>query len=173
MNTLDPDPRSAEHDASLLATAHHEAGHAVMAVSLGRQIQKVTIAPGKQALGGTRLGHCEMKKGRTKGASDQLEDDVLILLAGMVAEARFTGQYCHRGADRDLKDVANLLCTRAATSRQHETLRRRMLAKAEHILSDDTHVAAIGAIARELLEKTTLSGRAVRHHFQQAQQQHP
>ncbi|TWT73138.1 ATP-dependent metalloprotease [Allorhodopirellula solitaria] len=176
MNTPDSNSSPAKPDEgdtpSRTATAYHEAGHAVMAVSLGRQIHKVTIAPGKQAFGGTRLGHCEIKKGRTKGANDQLEDDVLILLAGMVAEARFTGQYCHRGADRDLKDVANLLCTRAASSRQHVTLRRRMLAKTEHILSDDAHVAAMTIIADELLEKTTISGRAVRHHFHQAQQQH-
>ncbi|TWU11118.1 cell division protein FtsH [Allorhodopirellula heiligendammensis] len=160
-------------DDALVATAHHEAGHAVMAVSLGRHIHKVTIAPGKMAFGGTRLGHCEIKKGRAKGVNDRLEDDVLILLAGMVAEARFTGQYCHRGAGRDLDDVANLLCTRAASPRQHETLRRRMIAKTEHILSDDAHVAAIRTIAGELLDKTTISGRAVRHHFQQAQQRHP
>ncbi len=173
MNTPEPETPSTEPDASLIATAHHEAGHAVMAVSLGRHIHKVTIAPGKQAFGGTRLGHCEIKKGRAKGANDQLEDDVLILLAGMVAEALFTGQYCRRGADRDLKDVANLLCTRAASPRQHETLQRRMLAKTEHILRDEAYVAAIGTITSELLTKTTISGRAVRHHFQQAQQRHP
>lgn len=173
MNTPEPRPSWTEPDASLIATAHHEAGHAVMAVSLGRQIHKVTIAPGKQGFGGGRLGHCEIKKGRAKGASDPLEEDVLILLAGMVAEALFTGQYCHQGADRDLKDVANLLGTRAASPRQHETLQRRMLAKTQHILRDEAHVAAIGAITTELLMKTTISGRTVRHHFHQAQQQHP
>ena len=30
-----------------VATAYHEAGHAVMAMAVGRSIQKVTIAPGK------------------------------------------------------------------------------------------------------------------------------
>ncbi len=169
----DSAPTSApEPDAALIATAHHEAGHAVMAVSLGRSIHKVTIAPGQQAFGGTRLGHCEIKKGRSKNSHDRLEDDVLILLAGMVAEAHVTGQYCSRGATRDLHDVANLLCTRAASTRQHETLQRRMLAKTEHILSDEAHAEAIQTIATELLAKTTISGRLVRHHFQQAQQRH-
>ncbi|MCM2370917.1 ATP-dependent metallopeptidase FtsH/Yme1/Tma family protein [Aporhodopirellula aestuarii] len=166
----DNDPLPAEHTPEQIATAHHEAGHAVMAVSLGRTIHKVTIAPGKPQFGAARLGHCEVKKGRFKGSHDPLEDDVLILMAGMVAEARFTGQYCHRGAARDLKDVANLLCTRAASPRQHETLQRRMLAKTEHILRDAAHVEAIECIAKELLNKTTISGRSVRHHFQQAQQ---
>lgn len=155
-----------------VATAYHEAGHAVMAVSLGRSIQKVTIQPGKRQFGPARLGTCEIKKGRRGGSQDPLEDDVLILLAGMVSEAKWTGEYCHKGASQDLRDVTSLLCTRAASSRQHETLRRRMLSKAEHILGDDVHTEAIETIAKELLEKMTISGRAVRHHFQQAQQKH-
>lgn len=152
------------------ATAYHEAGHAVMAVSLGRKIQKVTIKPGQRQFGPSRLGVCELKKGRSKSSQDPLEDDVLILLAGMVGEAKFTGQYSQGGAAQDLRDVAGLLCTRAASPRQHDTLRRRMLAKTEHILSDTAHVVAIEAIANELLEKTVVSGRAVAHHFHQAQQ---
>lgn len=154
----------------LIATAYHEAGHAVMAVSLGRTIQKVSIAPGKSRFGASRLGHCEIKKGVKKGSHDRLEDDVLILLAGMVAEAKLTGQYCQQGAGQDLRDVANLLCTRAASPRQHETLQRRMLSKTEHLLGDDVHVEAIREIAQELLAKTTISGRLVRHYFHQAQQ---
>ncbi len=34
----------------LTATAYHEAGHAVMALSVGRLIQKVTILPGQVAI---------------------------------------------------------------------------------------------------------------------------
>lgn len=143
-----------------------------MAVSLGRNIQKVTIQPGRRQFGPARLGTCEIKKGRSRASNDPLEDDVLILLAGMVSEAKLTGSYCQSGASQDLRDVANLLCTRAASDRQHETLQRRMLSKTEHILSDPAHVAAIEAIATELVEKTTISGRAVRHHFQQAQQRY-
>lgn len=143
-----------------------------MAVSLGRSIQKVTIQPGKRQFGPARLGTCEIKKGRRGGSSDPLEDDVLILLAGMIGESQWTGEYCRGGAAQDLRDVTSLLCTRAASQRQHETLQRRMLSKAEHILSDEAHTEAIQTIANELLEKTTVSGRAVRHHFQQAQQKY-
>lgn len=159
-------------DPQRIATAYHEAGHAVMAVSLGRSIHKVSIAAGKSQFGPARLGHCEIKKGRARAAHDPLQDDVLILLAGMVAQSRVSGQDCRAGAARDLQEVANLLCTRAASLRQHDTLQRRMLAKTEHILNDRAHVEAIENIARELLEKTTISGRSVRHHFNQAQQRH-
>ena len=161
-NSIPPiDPKQA-------ATAYHEAGHAVMAVSLGRSIQKVTIAPGKKQFGGTRLGVCEIKKGRTRSSHDPLEDDVLVLLAGMVAEAKFTGRYCESGAAQDLRDVSSRLCQRAASPRQHETLRRRMLAKTEHILHDAAHTAAVELIAGELIQRTTISGRTVRHHFDEA-----
>jgi hypothetical protein len=156
--------------AELTATAFHEAGHAVMAVSLGRSIQKVTISPSRKPLGGIQLGTCEIKKGRFKTSHDPLEDDVLVLLAGMVSEARFTGKYCRAGASQDLRAVANRLCTRAASPAQHDTLQRRMLAKTEHMLNDEILIEAIQAVANELLQRTTISGRTVRHHFQQAQQ---
>lgn len=155
-----------------IATAYHEAGHAVMALAVGRSIQKVTIAPGKLQFGGSRLGTCEIKKGRSKGSKDQLEDDVLVLLAGMVSESRFTGVYCSAGASQDLREVSARLCMRAASRRQHETLLKRMLAKTEHILNDEANIDAISAITKELLEKTTISGRAVKHYFEMAQRRH-
>jgi ATP-dependent Zn protease len=163
-------PLSESELVELTATAFHEAGHAVMAVSLGRSIQKVTISPSRKSLGGIQLGTCEIKKGRFKTSHDPLEDDVLVLLAGMVAESRFTGKYCPAGASQDLREVAKRLCTRAASPAQHETLQRRMLAKTEHTLNDEILIEAIQAVALELLQRITISGRTVRHHFQQAQQ---
>lgn len=156
----------------LIATAYHEAGHAVMAESLGRLVKKVTIVPGKSQFGVARLGVCEIGKGRTKAPKDALEEEALILLAGMVAEARFTGQYCQQGASQDLRYVHQLLLNRAASESQLERLQRRLLDKTEHILHENVHVKAVEAIAAELLEKTTISGRAVRHFFRQAEQQH-
>lgn len=152
----------------LTATAYHEAGHAVMAVSLGRLIQKVTIVPGKSQFGESRLGICELRKGRSKASKDEMEDQVLILLAGMVAEAQFTGQYCQQGASGDLIFTRRLLQNRANSERQLERLQRRMLSKTEHLLSDEGHTKAIRLIANELVEKSTISGRSVRHFFQQA-----
>lgn len=163
--TGDPPPQVS---AQLVATAIHEAGHAVMATLLGRSIQKVTIAPGRMQSGDVRLGICEMKKGRVKASKDAVEDDVLILLAGMVAEARFTGQYCHEGAAQDLRAVKRLLENRAGSEQQLQRLQRRMLAKTEHLLHDEANARAVQRVANELLQRTTISGRAVRHLFDQA-----
>ena len=152
----------------LMATAYHEAGHAVMALSLGRQIQKVTILSGKSQFGQIRLGVCEIRQGRSKASKDRLEEEALILLAGMVAEARFTGQYCQRGATQDLRMLRRLLQNRAGSENQLERLQRRLLDKTEHLLHEEGHANAIELIARELLLKTTISGRAVQHYFEQA-----
>jgi ATP-dependent Zn protease len=151
----------------LRATAFHEAGHAVMAMIVGRPVQKLTIAPGNLQTGGIRLGACEMKKGKAKASNDWLEDSVLILLAGMVAEAHFTGEYCQRGATQDLLAVRQLLNQRAGNARQLERLQRRLLDKTEHLLADEPTSQAIERIAEELLLKTTISGRAVQYYFDQ------
>ncbi|MFK8112533.1 MAG: cell division protein FtsH [Rubripirellula sp.] len=158
-----------DQDSSLLtATAFHEAGHAVMAMSLGRLVQKVTIVPGKSQFGDVRLGVCELKKGRSKASKNTLEDEVLILFAGMVAEAHFTGQYCRQGASQDLRTIHRLLASRSVNEGSNERLQRRLLNKTEHQLQDPGHAKAIELIARELIARTTISGRAVRHHFDQA-----
>lgn len=154
-----------------LAAAYHEAGHAVMALSLGRLIQKVTILPGKSPFGEVRLGVCEIRKGRSKASKDALEDEALILLAGMVAEARFTGQYCRHGAAQDLGNLRRLLHNRASSENQLDRLQRRLLDKTEHLLRDERHAKAIELIAGELIQKTTISGRAVRHFFERAEKQ--
>ncbi len=154
----------------LKATAFHEAGHAVMAISLGRAVHKVTVSPGQLHVGGVRLGACEMQKGRVKATKDWLEDEVLILLAGMVAESQFTGEYCHSGAAQDLAAVRRLLSSsRASNERQLERLEQRMIDKTEYLLSDAAAAQAVAWIADVLLQKTTISGRAVRHWYEQAQ----
>ena len=144
-------------------TAYHEAGHAVMALALGRPIQQVTIEADAK-----RLGHCEIKKGTFRPNPDALETAILILLAGVAAEARHRGVYDWGGASQDLRDVRELCSLRASGQKQIERLERRMLDKAEHVLSQSGHWTAVERIAAELLRIKTVSGRAVRHFFEQA-----
>ena len=155
----------------MLATAYHEAGHAVMALSFGCLIKKVTIVPGRSWLGQYRLGECELQKGRSANAKNLLDDEIVILFAGMVAEAHFTGRYCEAGAAEDLRAIRRLLCRRVRSDKQHERLKRRLLARTEHLLGDEGTALAVELVARELMQKKTISGRAVRHFYQQAIQQ--
>jgi hypothetical protein len=153
---------------ALRATAYHEAGHAVMAMLLGRAVQKVTIAPGQSHLGAQRLGACHLQKGKSRGSHDYLEDEVMILLAGMVAESQITGQYCQQGASQDLRFVRRMLQTRNDGERQIQRLEKRLLSKTEHHLLDADPWRAVEAIAAELIKSQTISGRAAKHLYEQS-----
>ena len=144
-------------------TAYHEAGHAVVAIAVGRAIQKVSIIPNK-----SRLGACEIKKGRFQPSNDWLEDEVLILFGGVAAEARHTGRYDWQGAGQDLRNVRRLTMSRAGDETRAEKLERRLLAKTEHLLADEPTWKAVEQIAAALLEKDTISGRAAMHLHRQA-----
>ena len=70
----------------LVATAYHEAGHAVMGMTLGRPIQKVTILPGQLPTGGVRLGACKIRKGDALHAlCDKINVAIAVLRAAPAA----------------------------------------------------------------------------------------
>jgi len=143
-------------------TAFHEAGHAVMALVFDRPVQKVSILPDQR-----RLGHCEFRKGVSRASQDRLEADILILLAGVVAEALHSGAYNWPGAALDMQSVRRLALMRSGKS-QADKLTRRLLAKTEHLLQKAQHWNAVEQIAADLLEKKSISGRAARHVFEHA-----
>jgi ATP-dependent Zn protease len=143
-------------------TAYHEAGHAVVALALGRPVHKVTVLPDRE-----RLGQCEFGKSVFRPSEDWLEREILISLGGIAAEARFTGDYAWDAAARDQQYVHRLAVERAG-ERRAERLQRRLLAKAEHLLAREVHWRAVERIAAELVRLGTISGRAARHLFDEA-----
>ena len=142
------------------ATAYHEAGHAVLALLLGRPVQHVSILPDRD-----RLGVCEFGKGVYRPSEDWLEREILIALGGIAAEAKLTGNYAWDGAARDQQYVERLAIQRAG-ERRAEKLQRRLLAKAEHYLADDGAWRAVELIAAELLQKREISGRTALHLYE-------
>jgi ATP-dependent Zn protease len=142
------------------ATAYHEAGHAVMALALGRPVHRLSVLPD-----GHFLGLCRFGKGVFRPSEDWLEREILIALGGIAAEARHTGNYAWDGAARDQQYVRGLAVQRAG-ERQAERLKRRMLAKAEHLLGQQGHWRAVELIAAELLQRGVISGRAARHLYE-------
>lgn len=144
------------------ATAHHEAGHAVLAFVLGRPVQCVSILPDRE-----RLGVCEFGKGVVRRSEDWLEREILIALGGIAAEARLTGLYAWDAAARDRQYVRRLAVQRAG-ERRAERLERRLLAKAEHLLGDGGCWRAVELIAAELLQHREISGRTALHLYERA-----
>lgn len=134
-----------------------------MALALGRPVHGVSVRPKEQW-----LGTCEFRKGTFRPSQDPVETQILILLAGLAAEARHTGEYAWDGAERDLWGVRTLTERRAGGDRQIERLERRMLDKAEHIFDRPGVWPAVERIAEALLRHTTISGRAARHLFEEA-----
>lgn len=149
-----------------LLTAYHEAGHAVVALIVGRPLQKITIVANRE-----RLGLCHLQKGRSKPSKDWLEDEILILMAGMAAEAQLSGFYNTAGAEQDMRMARRLAIMRAGSVQQAERLERKLLAKTEHVLADESHWKAVQKIAKDLIERETISGRAAQHWFELAVQE--
>lgn len=133
----------------------------MIALVFERPVQKVSILPDQR-----RLGHCELRKGVSRASQDRLEADILILLAGVVAEAIHSGTYNWTGAAMDLQSVRRLAVMRSGQG-QADKLTRRLLAKTEHLLQQTRNWNAVEQIAAELIAKKSLSGRAARHYFEQ------
>src|SRR5262245_43621 len=88
----------------LRATAHHEAGHAVMALELGIPVASVDVIEVED-----RVGVVMLTKKPSWFRADGLhvrsrvyaENRVMMLLAGPIAEARFVGRNNRVGASAD------------------------------------------------------------------------
>jgi ATP-dependent Zn protease len=141
-------------------TAYHEAGHAVIALVVGRPVRSVSVMPNRDF-----LGMCQFHKGVFRPSKDWLEEEILISLGGASAEAIHTGEYSFAGASRDLQYVRRLAVKRAG-ERKAERLIRRSLAKVENMLAVEEHWQAVELIAAELLRLGTISGRAALHFFE-------
>ena len=143
------------------ATAYHEAGHAVMALLLGRPVAFVSIRPARE-----RLGMCEFGKAPYRPAEDWVEREMLISLAGIAAEARLTGAYDWLAGARDQIYAEGLALDRAGgDAKRAQRLLRRHLAKAEHLLGQEGNWHAVERMAAELVRLTEISGRAARYIF--------
>ncbi|MBY0231107.1 MAG: hypothetical protein K2W96_17620 [Gemmataceae bacterium] len=146
-----------------VATAYHEAGHAVAALALDRPVAKVSILPRRDF-----LGICAFGKAVFRPSEDWLEREVLIALAGMAAEARHTGGYDREAAGRDLLHAGRLAKQRAGNDRRAERLQERMLAKVENLLEEEGNWSAVERIAQELIRQQEISGRQARHLYEES-----
>ena len=148
--------KDSEAEDDVMATAYHEAGHAIVAVLLGRPVDKVSVV--RNSL---RLGVCRMSKRKGAPVQDEMETQALIQFAGLISEAKYTGRYNWGGAQQDLIQIRQLARYRGSSEKQMERLQRRWMDKTEYLLSDDNTWSLVERLARELVEHKTLSGRFV------------
>jgi len=154
-------------DANKLATAYHQAGHAVVALILGRSIEKLSVVRNSIRLGVVQLG-----KGRFGRKQDYYENEALILLGGLVSEEKHTGVYNWGGADQDLRALRRLSLARVTRDQDADKLERKLLDKTSHLLEQDEHWKCVERIVQELMRCDTISGRAARHLFDETLKKH-
>jgi hypothetical protein len=159
-----------EQNSARLASAHHEAGHTVAALHLGRNVHRVTVGSnGGGALmqtaaateplpdGTARDFINRLKRSGTTLADDWVRDDLMLTLAGPAAGSRVGGLPLG-GSDED--SIRRLIVLLARS--EAEALRAFDEAQARARRLVDQYWPVIEDIAHALDEKRELSGDEVR-----------
>jgi hypothetical protein len=142
------------------ATAYHEAGHAVVAFEVGRGVQLVTIIPEGDAEGRVRKYrlrgfHPDYETdGRT---TRRLEQEIMISLAGGLAEARYKGHRRRLGDEKDLSHALDMASYVTGEPEECEAYIHWLYLRTRNLL--EVRWGIVEQFASELLARRRLSGR--------------
>ena len=133
-------------------TAHHEAGHAVVALTLGIEVRRIAIEP------------CCDKKYAGSCSSIRTDDDfahIACALAGFVAQRRWDAK-ANDGTAYDQAEIRQILSNRygRCVAELDEPIVRAAQAEAEKIV--DRRWPEIQALAGRLIEKFELEEDEIR-----------
>lgn len=150
---------------NLVATAHHEAGHAVAAFLLKRRLRSVTIVPNSKdgSLGSTNY---RFKSGEVRDLSymsrRHVEDHIIICFAGGIAEQRFRGRANHRASRSDHFEAVELALEHIGRADEARAYADWLFVRTKNLLLHTPNAwRAVKAIATALLKFQTLSGKKV------------
>jgi ATP-dependent Zn protease len=140
--------------------AYHEAGHAIIALLLGGEVDLITIDPDKDD-GPQRQGYAKILWRRDRLSEKEFaQKAVQVCLAGPVAEMIYSGDPYHPGlvaewaADwREAWSVATML---HPIERKRLEYLEQVTAQLYHRLKRDDHWNALAALADNLLAHETL-----------------
>jgi hypothetical protein len=172
------------------ATAHHEAGHAVVGFREGSAGQLLSVSIVPDPASGT-LGHVRRGKFRrvrdvepgedgkpryfyrdfdpsidsARLSEQRLKPMIIAAFAGVIAEKRFSGRgHNWVGADRDLRWASQLVDYLVGSARQAQKYSDYLWVVAEDFV--ELHWTQIDELANELLARKTMSGPATRAFLQ-------
>jgi hypothetical protein len=154
---------------ALEGTAYHEAGHAVASFELGRGVRRVSIVRD-----GDQYGHVLNHQlprfhpdynsdGRTRA---RVEQRVMILYAGGIAEAKHKGHRRRLGDGADQQRAMNLASYIAGETEELEAYLRWLWLRTRNLI--DLRWAAVGHFAAELLARRHMNGREARAAWEKA-----
>ena len=147
-----------------IATAYHEASHAVTALWLGLRLRKkgISIERDKDS-----LGQCYTRKpfrGDPDEATDtrrlKAERDAIVALAGYEGQRLF----CPRSRDgggKDRRDAASLMCHFAGSEREVNAYMKLLQIRTEQLIGLEHIQTKIKAVAEALVERRRLSAAEV------------
>lgn len=157
--------RSKRNERRLLATAFHEAGHAVAGHALEIPFRYVTIAPTE----GVSLGHVQgFRMGKKLAESlgtydvsprqrDRVEREVMVFLAGSIAEARYTGRRNQWGASADYRLAVDLAERIAPIGAELDAFLAWLHKRTENLFARPHLWAAVEGLSAALMERGRLS----------------
>ncbi len=152
----------------LTATAYHEAGHTAATIEVNLRVKEVSIIPNKER---NSLGHCSGPKAPrwlldadhdvSLRVRDRLERMIIVLLAGPIAEAQWTGRRNHVGASGDVKKAVDLM-SHLAGGKEADAYLAWLYIRAENIIASDATWGVVQAIAEALLAQRRITGKEAR-----------
>lgn len=154
------------------AVAYHEAGHAVMASHCKIGFAEVSIAPGEGF-----EGRCKMMKQASLLRADyelppelqrRLHKMIMVALAGGVAERLYSRKSDTSGSSRNDNAVARFLAGKSAGDTEEEDALLNYLKIYTRNFLKNSNWDAVKALAKELLEKKSVSGQRARKIIQSA-----
>lgn len=136
--------------------AVHEAGHAVMDLTLGRKVNKVAIQPYSNGLGGVTVidGDSSNLDGfRTK---EEYLDDVRTLYAGLIAERVILGDATN-GCGSDIDRATQIINTIVSMSGMGDSLiSLKSLAEiTPNVFSNESHLVKLKEISHKIEKEVT------------------
>jgi ATP-dependent Zn protease len=145
-------------------TAWHESGHAFVAAWLGATVESVSIDPDADD-GPQRFGDIVVRWDRGRFSDREIaEKSVLVALSGPVTEMIHRDDPLHPATVSEWSQDWLLAWTAAdfiRDQRQRMAHLEQITQELYHLLSQDHHWAAIGAIVDHLLAYETLEGETI------------
>src|SRR6516165_9443188 len=158
---------------AVMATAYHEAGHAVAAIMQGIAVHTVTIKPGDNYFGLTKHGKTRMDGFQPDYESvpprvrDRMEKQARCALAGLIAQRRFSKSSIRQWhAHQDHRIAADLVSRLAHSIPETEAWLNLLHIQTEQII--DAHWYGVEAIAQALIKRNILRGSEARALIRQA-----